>query len=335
MNQTTGRLNRQDFFAFVLGAVCLLILSLSGCAAVPPASLDPAGVQVVTSAFSQGQVFHTPVFTLYGTERQHNRIGTVEAVYKNGEVQVVVNGQKPTLYTAIREFTTARATYTNYVYRVHFEETPHSLIPFNLTAGNHPGLLVIITVNRSRQPLLVTTVNTCGCYAAVVPTAWLDEALYPDDWPEGVQSVYGEKLPARLGKVFPAQQVEFLIRPDLHRVMDIRVASKEDFFIQGQVVIAPELPADRLRHLPLPGGGETSFYYANWPLQGHVKGAVKWWEMLLLSVPSLDLLVGMDKDYGDTELTGNPFYTSLQPWYRRSSDLNDFAGFLQFNGWKL
>lgn len=334
MNETTGIPNRQCYLAFILGTICLCILLLSGCAAVPPSSLDATGVQVVTAAPSPGQIHHPPVFNLYGADRQHNRIGTVEAVDKNGEVQVVVNGRKPTLYTAVSHFSTNRATYTNYVYRIHFEKTPYSLLPFHLTAGKHPGLLVIITVNHSLQPLLVTTVHTCGCYAAVVPTALLDEALYPDDWPKDTQSIYGEKLPAILERVFPNQQIEILIRPDLHRVMDIRVAAREDFS-QAQVVIAPEMPADTLRHLPLPGGGETSFYYANWPLQGHVKGAVKWWEMLLLSVPSLDLLVGMDKDYGDTELTGNPFYTSLQPWYRRSSDLNDFTAFLHFNGWKL
>lgn len=334
MNESTGTSNHQGSLAFVFGVVCLCILLLSGCAAVPPSSLDAAGVQVVSVASPPGQIRYTPVFTLYGVDRQHNRIGTVEAVHKNGEVQVVVNGLKPTLYTAVSQFSTNRATYTNYVYRIHFEKTPHSLLPFHLTAGKNPGLLVIITVNQAQQPLLVTTVHTCGCYAAVIPTAWLDEALYPDDWPRETQSVYGEKLPAVLEKVFPAQQIELLIRPDLHRVMDIRVAAGGDLS-HGQVVIAAEVSTDTLRHLPLPGGGETSFYYANWPLQGHVKGAVKWWEMLLLSVPSLDLLVGMDKDYGDTELTGNPFYTSLQPWYRRSSDINDFAGFLHFHGWKL
>ncbi|WP_319549765.1 hypothetical protein [Desulfogranum marinum] len=333
MDETTGMPNRQGSLACVLGALCFCILLLAGCASVPPASVDPTGLQVVTAS-PQQQFRNPPLFLLFGADRRHNRIGTVQAVHKNGEVQVVVNGQEPTLYTAVREFSTARATYTNYVYRIHFEATPHSLFPFHLTAGKHPGLLVIITLNQSMQPLLVTTVHTCGCYAAVVPTGWLDEAVFPDDWPKETQSVYGEKLPARLAKIFSDQQFEILVRPDLHRVMDVRVRAG-DAFADAEAVVAPEVPLESLRHLPLPGGGETSFYYGNWPLQGHVKGAVKWWEMLLLSVPSLDLLVGMDKDYGDTELTGNPFYTSLQPWYRHSSDLNDFVGFLHFHGWKL
>ena len=334
MKETTGILHLQGSPVFVLAAVCLCILLISGCASVPPASLDAAGVQVVTAAPSLGHLRHSPVFTLYGADRQYNRIGTVEAVHEKGEVQVVVNGAEPTVYTAVKQLSTARSTYTNHIYRIHFEKPPYSLIPFHLTAGKHPGLLVIITVNASRQPLLVTTVNTCGCYAAVIPTAWLDEALYPDDWPGDTQSIYGEKLPARLERVSLAQQIEIFIRPDVHRVMDVRVATREDL-LQREVILAPQVPTAALRHLPVPGGGKTSFYYANWTLQGHVKGAVKWWEMLLLSLPSLDLLVGMDKDYGDTGLTGNPFYTSLQPWYRSVSDLNDFAAFLQFNGWQL
>lgn len=327
-------LNRQGSSVFVFVAVCLCILLISGCASPPLSSLDTARVQAVTAASPLGQNRNVPVFILYDADSPHNRIGTVEAVHKNDEVQVVVNGLEPTLYTAVRQFSTARATYTNHIYRIHFEETPHGLFPFHLTAGKNPGLLVIITMNQSQQPLLVTTVNTCGCYAAVVPFGWLDEALYPDDWPDETQSIYGEKLPSRLDKIFPDQQVEILIRPDVHRVMDVRVATGEGS-AHNQIVVAPEIPLDVLRHLSIPGGGETSFYYANWPLRGHVKGAVKWWELLLLSVPSLDLLVGMDKDYGDTGLTGNAFYTSLQPWYRAASDLNDFAGFLQFNGWKL
>ena len=87
--------------------------------------------------------------------------------------------------------------------------------------------------------------------------------------------------------------------------------------------------------LPLENGEVTSLYYDQWPLQGHVKGSIKPWESLLLSLVSLDFYVGMDKEYGDTAVSGNPFYTSLFPWNRRASDMNDFAGFLNFWGWRL
>ena len=72
------------------------------------------------------------------------------------------------------------------------------------------------------------------------------------------------------------------------------------------------LELDALKKLPLEDGGLTSLYYSDWPLSGHVKGAIKPWESLLLSVVSLDFFVGMDKEYGDTQESGNPFYTSSE-----------------------
>ena len=57
---------------------------------------------------------------------------------------------------------------------------------------------------------------------------------------------------------------------------------------------------DTLKTLPLGDGTFTSFYYERWPLTGHVKGAIKPWESLLLSLVSLDFFVGMDKEYGGT-----------------------------------
>ena len=82
-------------------------------------------------------------------------------------------------------------------------------------------------------------------------------------------------------------------------------------------------------------GKTTSFYYKEGVLKGHVKGSIKYWESIFMSLFSLDLFVGMDKAYSDTELTGNPFYTSLKPWNRNSSNMWDFAGFLEFWGWRL
>lgn len=316
--------------------ITLLFLALSILAGCAGQRLAPGSEQqtVTVQAGENAGDRPIPVFTLHDTQYGANRIGTVEAAIAGGQSAVGINSAFPTFYTATKAFTTERGSYINHIYRVHFERTPHSLFPFHLTAGKHPGLLVIITVDGYHHPLLITTVHTCGCYVAVIPTGWLDPALYPEDWPADHQSVYGEKLPARLGMITRQEQVEVVVRPEVHRVMDVRVVDRASLD-QRPVVYAREGSLHSLRHLPLPHGGETSWYYRNWPLRGHVKGAVKWWEMLLLSLPSLDLLVGMDKDFGDTELTGNPFYTSLQPWYRHQSDLNNFSGFLRFQGWKL
>ena len=77
---------------------------------------------------------------------------------------------------------------------------------------------------------------------------------------------------------------------------------------------------------------EISLFYRSGPLAGHVRGAWKPWETLLLGALSMDPVVGMDKKYGHPL---NPFYTSLKPWNRESSDMSDFVRFLRHYGWRL
>lgn len=271
-----------------------------------------------------------PVFTTLESGKPYNRIGFVEAVDDGDEVEVRVNPASPAVYFQTSTFTTDKGEYTNEVYRIHFEKTPFNY----LTAGKYPGILVILTCDQNNHLVLVTTVMTCGCYVAIMPTEWLQKERFPANWPEETINIYGETLPASLGMVIPGQYIDFTIRPGAHRIMDIQVVNQSEFSSRG-IQTAVIQDSDRLYYLQTPKGKETSFFYTSWPLTGHVKGAFKWWEMVLLSIPSLDLFVGMDKDFGSTEKTGNPFYTSLQPWFRSASDMNDFATFLQFHGWNL
>ncbi|BCL61645.1 hypothetical protein DGMP_23380 [Desulfomarina profundi] len=141
-------------------------------------------------------------------------------------------------------------------------------------------------------------------------------------------------MPARLTIDYPDSELRISIRPEVHRVMNIEIVPPhaENKF---HTVTAGLLPLAILKSLQLSDGKFTSMYYDTWPLRGHVKGAIKPWETLLLSLVSLDLFVGMDKEYGRTAETGNSFYTSLLPWNRKASDMNDFARFLRFYDWKL
>ncbi len=124
------------------------------------------------------------------------------------------------------------------------------------------------------------------------------------------------------------------VKPEAYRVLDLSLARRNKLPATERVTAVIE-PLQSLKTLPLDQGEVTSLYYNAWPLRGHVKGAIKPWESLLLSLVSLDLFVGMDKEYGNTALTGNPFYTSLLPWNRQASDMNDFSQFLRFQGWNL
>ncbi|HHD64098.1 MAG TPA: hypothetical protein ENK96_07035 [Desulfobulbaceae bacterium] len=252
----------------------------------------------------------------------------------NGKEHITIDPDQPVIYFGRFAFSTGKGTYINRIFRVHFRNIPFSLVPFHLAAGNNVGLLVIVTLNTEQVPLLVTTVNTCGCYAAVIPTVSLPPGAYPKNWDKKQQSIYGEVLPGSLPAYTVDDALLVTVRPEVHRVMDVRVV-KRSMLSDKKYKPADMMPLQSLKTLPLASGMTTSLYYDTWPLRGHVKGSIKLWESLLLSLVSLDFYVGMDKEYGDTVVSGNPFYTSLLPWNRHASDMNNFAGFLRFWGWRL
>ena len=193
-----------------------------------------------------------------------------------------------------------------------------------------------MTLNAENLPVLVTTVGTCGCYKAMVPTEYLPGDAFPENWKAQPLDIYGEQLPPLLKFTgIPRPRILVYLRPEVHRVMDIEVWDARDLSADPFRIIPMNVEAmDRLEHLSL-NGGTTSFYHDQGVLKGHVKGAVKPWETLFMSLISLDLFVGTDKAYADTAVTGNPFYTSLKPWRREDSNMWDFARFLHYWGWRL
>jgi hypothetical protein len=316
---------------FLLAAVVLLLF---GCANQP---LQPESLHWVYTTNGSGEKAAenwAPAFVAYDHSEAYNRIGHPAVRQEGkGDEEIFIDPEQPVVYFLRRSFTTDRGAYTNLIYRVHFPEVPYSLIPFNLTAGKNAGLLVVVTVNADNLPVLVTTVHTCGCYLAIVPTRYLPEDAFPEDWTGGILDVYGEQLPPLLDfKEIKSPQILVYLRPEVHRVMDLEVRDVHDLSSPPfQTIPMPVEAMDRLEQLPTKTG-TTSLYYAQGILKGHVKGAVKPWETLSLSLISMDLFVGMDKAYADT---GNPFYTSLKFWRRADSDMWDFPRFLRYWGWRL
>jgi len=306
-----------------------LLFILGGCAS--KVENRPEDVRLVHLAYRQQEYFPSPSFLISEWQHSYNRIGMVRA---NRDDQIFIDPEKPVFYFSKRSFTTNNDTYTNLIYRIHFAKTPFSLFPYYLAAGDNTGVLVVITVDQKNRPLLVTAVNTCGCYVSVIPTNYLPAQAYPASWSNKGQHIYGEVLPAKIKMENSGDKLLITIRPAVHRVMDMGVVDS-DAMAGVRTTTAEALPLSILKSLQLPTGGTTSMFYDSWPLKGHVKGAVKPWETLLLSLLSMDLFVGMDKEYGNTTESGNPFYTSLKPWNRQASDMNNFAEFLKFYGWKL
>jgi hypothetical protein len=264
---------------------------------------------------------------------------------EKGREEVAIDPDRPAIYYETLPLTTTRGTYTNLVYRVHFTKIPYRMRPSHVSAGPHVGLLVVVTVDADGNPLLFTTVHTCGCYLAFFPTALLPEDAYPDGWPQersdatsdATQEVLGEDLPARLALppgVGPPRLV-LTLREGTHRVMGAALVTPDAVAADYATVPTPLLPMADLDHLPLPDGGTTSLFVTTGRHRGFVKGSHKPFERLFVSWWALDWRVGRDKRYGPREDMDTVFYTSLKPWARDESDMWRFSDFLAYWGWKL
>jgi len=322
-----------------LTAVTLFLSA--GCAHHMPIAKDTVqGLYLVQGKEKAAIHRFAPVFLVYGYNHRHNRIGRPTASREeNGRERITIDIDQPTVYVKKESFSTPKNSYTNLIYRAHFPAIPFSLVPFNLTAGKNPGLIIIITLNGREEPVLVTSVHTCGCYKAIISTTYLhDEALPQKRQKKPVSlslNVYGEQLPVIVDyQSRNDPRLLVTLRPDVHRVMDLQVIdgrTLQSLQSDLQVRDVSLEPIENLDRLSI-NGDMTSFYYQEGMMKDHVKGAIKPLETIFLSWASLDLFVGTDKMYGSQD---NPFYTSLKPWNRRKSDMNDFARFLQFWGWGL
>ncbi len=309
-----------------------------GCAHHQPLPAEPYQLAFRTHAAQTSQREKwSPVFIVYGHSQVYNRIGRPSvALEENSEQRVFIDTEDPVVYFLERTFKTEKATYTNFIYRVHFPGTPYSLIPFNLSAGKNVGIIVVVTVDADNRPVLVTTVHTCGCYKAIVPTRYLRREALPVNWYNAPLKVYGEKLPPELEfEGVPSPRILVHLRPGVHRVMDLEVRPEQYLSSERFREIPMKMESiSQLERLPF-DGTTTSFFHQEGVLKGHVKGSVKPLETLFMSLISLDLFVGTDKAYSDTTETGNPFYTSLKPWRREDSNMWYFARFLRYWGWRL
>lgn len=315
---------------FLAGVACSPVTSIRG-DEPPTAFAAPSRHDAETLArFS-------PVFWIHNAATPYNRLGTpVAEKDADGIVRVRVDPERPAIFAEKRTFRTARGEYVNLVYRVHFAEIPFNLVPFTLTAGDNAGLLVVVTLDAAGKPVLVSQSGTCGCYIAVVPTDFTPPDALPEGWTGKPVEIFGETLsPLVPYNATPEPRLLVEVRPAEHRVMDLKIISDpaaEKRNAKIPWVDAPLRDMAELKSLPLPDGTTVSLYYNAAPLTGHVRGAWRPWETLLMSWFSLDFFVGMDKEYGNPQ---NPFYTSLKPWARRESDFADFPTFLNYWGWRL
>ncbi|MFH2059288.1 MAG: hypothetical protein ABIJ59_10330 [Pseudomonadota bacterium] len=325
---------KQLKFVFPTG----LLLFFFSCATIP---VHPPVQYLSAYIVNDDQTFlsrYLPVFVIENDKEKYNRIGTPTAkIATDGKEHIYVDPEKATVYTQIRKFETSKSTYTNLVYRIHFEKIPGGFFPFYLGKGKNIGLIVIVTLNRQNDPILYTLVHTCGCYLAFVPTSYLPVDSFPDGWEKDRQSVYFESLPGFLDvneSSLPSNKMFILIRDGSHRVKDIWLSSSNS--LKNHTIVKAELqPLISLEKLALKDHETTSFYETAGLRKGYVKGAHKCRERLLMSWWALDWRIGEDKIFGKDKNHGIVFYTSLKPWDKEASDMRDFTAFLKYWKWNL
>ncbi len=312
-----------------------VLLFATACSSVPRVdALRTAYVAEVPSGEMELLERYAPIFVLQTADKAYNRIGTPVAHKDHrGRVRVSVGPCRATYYARADEFATERGTYTNLVYRVHFERVP----ALHLTQGRNVGLFVSVTLDEEQRPVLVTSLHTCGCYLAITPTTYLPRDAWPREWGPAPRDVHGEVLPGLLNypKEFDdAYRPVIFVRDATHRVTDVRVMNVDEVDWRYQVMRADVQPMAALQRLQV-NGSTTSFFYESGRRKGYVKGSRKPLEMLTMGWWALDLWVGRDKALGDPEETGVTLYTSLKPWARKKSDFGRFPQLLDYWGWRL
>ena len=322
----------------ILLLLAVLLIPLPCCTTFPKHEPSDGPVAYIVAEDFTLLSRYAPVFVAEDPNNKYNLIGTPAARSdENGEEEIYVNPEKATVYAEKREFKTSKSTYINLIYRIHFEEIPGGFIPFYIGKGENVGLIVVITLNSQNDPILYTTVHTCGCYLAFVPTSFLAVDEFPDEWKKERQSVHSENLPGLLDyRESSADQVKtmILLRRGSHRVKDIWL-SASDSLDRFNIIMGKIKPLASLEQLPLNAGETTSFYETSGPRKGYVKGSHKIRERVLMSWWTFDWRIGEDKKLGRDKNDGILFYTSVKPWDREESDMRDFATFLRYWKWKL
>ena len=276
---------------------------------------------------------HAPAFEIAEGSLEFNRIGTPRIRLRRGRERVDVDPARPALFAGTRSDRIGSRDVLHLVYRVHFTKLPFTPAVFYERHRN-AGLLTLVTLDAvSREPLFLTTVYTCGCYRALIPTDRLPKDALPEEWPAREIEVFGKKLPAVVPCAIPGRSRWVLgLTSRTHRVEAIRVEPEPS----GATEL-PLVPMEELRRLPVEGapGRTSSFFHERGFLKGHVRGAWSPIEGLTAGLVLLDPLLGMDKDFGDPEVTGTRFYTGLLPWKHDVTRLDRFGPLLTSLGFRL
>jgi len=311
-----------------------ILLSIFSCTTIP---VHPPANNLLAYTVNNDETLisrYIPVFVIENAKEKYNLIGTPSAkIAMDGKEKVYIDPEKATIYAQVRKFKTLKNSYTNLIYRIHFQK----ISGLYLGKGKNMGLFVIVTLNSKNKPILYTSVHTCGCYIAFVPTSYMPVDGFPAGWERVRQNVHSESLPGILDfneSSSDQSKIFVLIRDGSHRVKDIWLSPSNS--LEKYTIVKTEIkPLILLEKLTLKNDMTTSFFETSGPREGYVKESHKIFERLLMGWWAFDWRIGEDKILGKDKTDGILFYTSLKPWAREKSDLRDFFTFLKYWEWRL
>lgn len=218
---------------------------LSACAPVSNQSPQDGSLSYRGGSLEEPLHQHSPVFIIEKPEHDYNRIATPVPVLNGKDKPTIsMDTESATVFAEERVWEGNSGNYTNLIYRIHFSEIPFRLWPLHLGAGKNIGLFVIITINDNNQPLLITTLHTCGCYLSFTPTSYLDPKYFPDNWSIDRQYIYGEDLPAflKFQNNQSSEKITLLLRESTHRVKNIFIGDETPpTLLKNKFTISPSL----------------------------------------------------------------------------------------------
>lgn len=319
------------------GCLLLLVLSCISCSTVTRS--ESGRIELFLGSPTDDHTIEAfiPVFLVRDADKTYNRIGMPQVrIDPNGGLNVRVDPSQSALFVGRQDFSTTKGQYHNLIFRVHFEKVPFNFSEWHLGTGNNTGLIVVVTLNSVNEAVLVTTVHTCGCYLAFIPTDTLPAESRPANWPKQNQGVYGKMLPTEIGtpKDGESSRILIVLAGGNHRVSDVKLVDLENVLAQYSLNEMKIMSMETLWALPF-ADQRISFFEQNGRRKGYVKNNAKPLERLLMSWWTFDWYIGEDKAYGNSEETGAMFYTSLKFWRRKESDMWLFGDFLKYWGWRL
>ena len=203
------------------------------------------------------------------------------AVVALSDDEAAVKPELPTIYAYSRRVDLSGESCTQLTYVWWFREQP-AMKPRDFEKGKWDGATLRITLDSTRQPIVYETVDNCGCYHRIYPTADL-EALAAKQFGQpqaekrlSIEKAVDGKIDLMLPKTIDpeTEQVTVRAKAQWHGIVDLNADSQQpdDEIIEKHTYALR--PYHDLEHLTLPGGGYTSLFAENglvkhaWRLEG-------------------------------------------------------------------